>query len=443
MNRQFNSILRSIKRTAEFVDSEEFGRLTYTAALTRQERLESIWEKLNELHQQWIGQMTDGDVEECQNQLEQAEDLYYIASTALREKIAELTPQLANLNPDSEAGASGIATPQERPINVSVNLPEKHHDIKNTWGKFDGSLTKWQSFRDCFVARIHNEDNIPNVYKFTYLKNSLTGAALKTMGEWHLTQDSYMEAWDRLNQIYNKKYPIMMEYIGQFDNLPRIIGQATASELQQLSNVTHETLRQLRAMEVPVEHWDMILIYHLQSKLDPVTKKEWEKERSAEMPKIVDMLKFLDRQADMAAIEKRGKVPHFKFTINNDLNAKDRQSRVDKSGTSASNRTPTPSSGARAKSYPCDACGDDHPIYYCPEFLALSLNARKEFVRKRNLCPNCLKKGHKVDNCFSVKCQKPDCASNPAHNSTLCPGKTNQKQVLAVRLESSGKRKSE
>lgn len=46
---------------------------------------------------------------------------------------------------------------REAPIEALVNIPTNLHVIKNTWATFDGTLKKWQWFRDKFVAAVHEE----------------------------------------------------------------------------------------------------------------------------------------------------------------------------------------------------------------------------------------------------------------------------------------------
>lgn len=382
---------------------------------------------------QLIGKLDEEKVNECQTKYELAEDMYCIAGAALRGKLTELAPRL-DTQGQSEAGASSV--PLERPLNVNVSLPDRPHDIKNTWGNFDGSLLQWPSFRDCFIARIHNDDKIPNVYKFTYLKKSLTGKALQTLGEWHLTEDSYAEAWTRLLQVYDKEYPIIREYLRQFERLPSIVGQATTSELQRLSNVTHETLRQLKAMQLPVDSWDMWIVHNLHERLDPDTGKEWEKQRTSERPTATEILDFLDKQATIAINTSniKGK-PDIRVSVKND-----RSRQLERVGPSKPSdvRSSTPYG---QRQFPCEACSDMHPLYYCDDYLALSLSARWAFVRKRSLCPNCLKKGHTKEKCFSVACNDTRCKSkDPLHNSTLCEYKVGNQKVMTLRNVTSDSR---
>ena len=48
--------------------------------------------------------------------------------------------------------------------------------------KFNGDLLKFQNFWDQFEAAVHNNDDLPNVQTFTYLRSVLTGNALQKKG---------------------------------------------------------------------------------------------------------------------------------------------------------------------------------------------------------------------------------------------------------------------
>ena len=222
---------------------------------------------------------------------EKSEEIFVNLNSIYMEKIEDLCAK------EKKGVLNEIISAEDKQFNVNVTLPERPHDIKNTWGTFEGNLLKWKSFHDCFVARIHNNDSIAPAYKFSYLKNSLTGEAAKTLGEWHLTDASYEEAWKRLKQIYDKKYPITREYLRQFYQLEAIDDRPTVYALQKLSNVTHETIRQLRAMEVSVDLWDIFFVHHLHEKLDAATARQWDLYRNSEMPTANEILDFIYKQA--------------------------------------------------------------------------------------------------------------------------------------------------
>ncbi|XP_045475255.1 uncharacterized protein LOC123681087 [Harmonia axyridis] len=63
----------------------------------------------------------------------------------------------------------------------------------------------------------------------------------------------------------------------------------------------------------------------------------------------------------------------------------------------------------------CLFCKQGHLIFYCTEFLKLSIKARRNEVKRLRLCFNCLKLNHQVGSCASRGCK--NCGQK--HNSLL------------------------
>lgn len=207
-------------------------------------------------------------------------------------------------------------------------------------------------------------------------------------------------------------------------------GRVRANDLQRMSNVTHETRRQLRAQGLPVEHWDFFMVHMLHERLDEETAKQWELQRDSDTPSVDDMLAFIDKQAKALAnigetrrrLESVAVVPD-----NQNYGARSTGARVNEGATTSK---PKPK---EAKPITCAACDESHMLYHCPEFLSLSVAARKEFVERRSLCPNCFKRGHGADRCFGDTCWK--CPGNPKHNSTLCPARASVRRVQCLQQQ--------
>lgn len=65
----------------------------------------------------------------------------------------------------------------------------------------------------------------------------------------------------------------------------------------------------------------------------------------------------------------------------------------------------------------CPRCEANHPLHRCEQFIALTWRARKETVKRANLCSNCFSTMHKAKDCKKGPCKK----CNTKHNSLLCP----------------------
>ena len=51
----------------------------------------------------------------------------------------------------------------------------------------------------------------------------------------------------------------------------------------------------------------------------------------------------------------------------------------------------------------CFNCRGKHEIRYCKEFIALTLEEKKDYARQKRLCLRCLKKGHMGWHCQEEK----------------------------------------
>lgn len=414
-------IARGIKRMAEFVNSTGLTALDYYGARIRGKRLEDYWNSLEALHYQLICNLDNTQIKEFQVSFEQAEELYFITSAILQKKLADSEPK-------SITPTTSDHDESQKPMNIKVTLEGQHHNIPNTWGEFDGNVLKWKGFHDRFIEGIHKLETVASSYKFLRLKQSLVGRAAKALGEWQLTEDNYAEAWDRLKQLYDKPQLIAHEHLRQFYRLPELQGKANANDLQRMANTTHETIRQLRGFKLPVEHYDFIFVHNLQERLDSETKKQWELQKSDEWPKLEDFLKFLDKHASVLENTQPNKRPNFKVAVPNPVPIPRGFDKRQNDGA----RALSPSGGAIKKRTSCEVCNGNHPIHYCPEYLSLNLTGRLEFVKRRNLCLNCLQKNHRTAQCTDKKCNYEQCKENPYHNSTLCPFKLEKAARKAV-----------
>lgn len=440
--KQFQSTQQSIHRLAEWVTKDGFKTFSYSAISLRHDRLSQLWNKGNDLFFQMLSDLDDttGLAASYQDSLDIMEEEYYEAAEAMLDRMKELEPKVGSV---SQPASEVVGTESEQKV-IKVQMPVQQHDMKNTWGHFDGDSMKWLGFRDRFTAAIHNNADVSDAYKHSYLIDSLKGAAADALGQSHETKGSYTEAWNRLMELYNKPYKIARDYMRQFYRLPVLHTRATSAELQRMSNTTHETIRQLRALDLPIEQWDFVFVHSLHERLDNETAREWEKHRGKDgMPTAKEMLAFLDQEASASANSSNVR-QSMQITIGTDhrTHSKDRSSA---SGTAtatgtASNTGAASYTGTVPKKIPCEACPQGsqqyHPLYYCPNFEALNLNARNDFIKRRRICPNCLRKGHGIASCNdNRRCTLPQCQGNSMHNSMICPHKQ-KKQVLTLQEES-------
>lgn len=379
----------------------------------------SLQDNADKCHQAHMELVMAKDVSPAQFE---AYDRQYLASCAEVEEAAAILAENVErlMPPRAEQGAV--------PPVVTVEL--KASDLQSTqptWGKFDGNLFFWQSFKDRFTAAVHANENIKPVFKLQHLLASLSGRAARVVGTRQPTEQGYQAAWQRLCEIYDDPYMIIRAILEKMHRMS-VIERASYDNLRKLVDTNHESVRQLRELNVPVEHWDQILVYMMVKRLDSSTADAWEMSRGNGLPTLEALCAFLDKRAqslahsqplelaDASSDERpsRGGQKR-KHQPNKPLVAGDKPANVE-SGAGPAKSAARP--GAKTLP-PCPQCEGSHPIYHCPALKELNLAGRKEVIRGLGLCQNCLKK-HAADKCGFGPCG--DCKPE-RHNSLLCPRK--------------------
>lgn len=331
------------------------------------------------------------------------------AKASIRRRMAELAPPIVPAN----AGAvGGAGAPPNQVINVQV--PFQYQNITPTWGKFDGSPTRWLDFKARFEAGMHGLVGPSNAIKFTYLKDSLTGEPKYLLGDGPLDDQGYLDAWEKLCKKYERKYPLASAYLNKLYRLENLKEDCRATDLQRMSNVAADVQRSLRGLGYPVEHWDFIFVQAIHTRLGPYASKWEDKRGEDDMPTLGKMIEFLDRKADSMQSQRLVARNSSTGAIRKEYAA---------SGSSSSH------TGARLSTatagYPCGCCNaHGHKIYDCPEFLPMTQPERMKMVQLAGLCMLCLKKGHAKRHCLDrTRCPLKECASDNVHNSLICPHK--------------------
>ena len=73
---------------------------------------------------------------------------------------------------------------QRNKVTLQIKLPKIYLPV------FDGNILCWQEFWDVYNSSV-NEQEVPNVTKFSYLKDSLRGATAAVIGGISITNDNY------------------------------------------------------------------------------------------------------------------------------------------------------------------------------------------------------------------------------------------------------------
>ena len=276
------------------------------------------------------------------------------------------------------AGGGDAAAPVQQVI-PDVKLP------KLELPQFSGGALEWKSFKDRFVAAVHSK-NLPGSLKLQYLLGQLTGDAAQFLQGVTISDDSYDGAWNALVQRYQNNREITRAYLDKFFNQENM-KPGSSTSMRSILDTTNEFIRNIKSMNPEVDPWDLFISHIVSRNLDADTIRQWELQfKDDSYPKCQKLLEFLDHRARAFAA-------------------------------SESTSTSCPNYESRnVQQIPrCANCNAEHPLYLCPKFLGMSVAQRRDWVKSKNLCFNCLRKGHSTEQCNIRPCKT--CAQK--HHSLL------------------------
>ena len=163
--------------------------------------------------------------------------------------------------------------------------------------KFDGDVLKFQNFGDLFEAAVHDNDNVPDVQKFTYLRSALEGVAFHTIEGFEVTSANYHHAVDALKHRCRKRI-IISSLVKSIVQLEPRSNEGVAS-LRDLHDTLKNRIRALQALgERPMTH-SCILLPIMETKLPPELSEKWELEITDIKEESINLelfFKFLNKQ---------------------------------------------------------------------------------------------------------------------------------------------------
>ncbi|XP_050554512.1 uncharacterized protein LOC126911949 [Spodoptera frugiperda] len=378
----------------------------------------SLLAEFNHIQTKIEERVADSELDAQLTQREIFEDDYY-DSIARAESI---------LNVDEFADCSGSCRNHSHNSNhnpSSVKLPVI------SMPTFDGSYEHWLEFRDTFTSLIHDSKDISTIQKFHYLKSSLKGDAELVIHSIEFSAKNYQVAWDLLLNRYNNSDLLIDNHLDALFSIPPITKESPSLIRKLIDNVL-KNIRALVILGEPADTWDTLTIYLIVSKLDKVTKREWQAHKfrlsqlnennSKSRLTLSDIIGFLRNTADVLDSLQRS---HGKDVHNTENKKQHKKSH----NTSHCNVSSEPDKTNDNRSKSCLKCNANHRIYKCKKFIESNLDSKLKLVRDHNLCENCLNSGHLVTECKFGPCrhcsQKHNSLLHNANSSVACHTSTN------------------
>lgn len=255
---------------------------------------------------------------------------------------------------------------------------------------FGGDYLLWLEYKDTFESMIHNNDNIPSINKFHYLRSSLEGSASVVIKSIEFSSSNYNVAWNLLCERYNNKNILINNHLKALFNF-EAINRESFKALRFIIDHFSKHLRALESLGQPTDKWDALIIFIVSSKLDTNTSRKWEELKCSlkELPTLDEFYKFLRCRADVLETSYSNHSEKQRFTPG--------ESRLkfnthhSKSFVVSTNKEP--------KNKCCAICKQIHCVFECSKFKSMSVDDRINEISKQRLCKNCFRGGHNAFQC--------------------------------------------
>lgn len=423
----------SVTRIITFLDKFDKEKGSAAELITRLENLENKWSEYEHVFLQ-LASLDENDQttiqDELNSDLEEFETMFYSAQS----KLTGLIAIMSNSSLTSISHALSHNTSNSANSRFSTNSPAVKLPVISL-PTFSGCYESWFSFHDTFVSLIDSNPSLSEIQKFYYLKSCLKDEAEYLLQSIDVTNDNYKIAWKLLKERFEDKQLIISKTVEALIN-PDYIKKESAIELRHLLDSTVKHLRVLSQLGEPTAHWDTLIIHIVLSRVDPITRREWESRDTTSItnPVKFDTLStFLSNRCKMLeSVQSHQQFQTLKSTTASQSTDNQHSTNTSKpsspksfTATSTTNQNLSslkPESVISKEPLNCKICNADHLIHNCEILLKMDVVDRITEVKKGNLCLNCLRYGHFISQCTSSKCRK----CNQTHNTILHIEKTDK-----------------
>lgn len=290
--------------------------------------------------------------------------------------------------------------------------------------KFSGKEEDWGIYRQAFQAAVHTNPRLNNAQKLLKLLNSLEGRAKQAVGShWSTSDDQNFElAWNALCRQYDNEYGTIRAHLRKINEL-KPLQEASCDGLRNVLDTVRGAHRQLQLLLPTDKVSDYLLLYQIESMLDPCSQLDWAlKRKNNELPTLQEMYEYLEVKSATLAGMPKILLPY-------------KQPEEHRRQSAAKMSVPTPiiNRGRISEDRPkCDLCPNQfHWPFKCEKFRSLQLEDRKAYVMRHEMCFNCFSRKHEAGKCPDRVC--PRC--NKHHNSLLCTANKQPIKKATSKLE--------
>ena len=137
---------------------------------------------------------------------------------------------------------------------------------KITLPRFNGEVTKWNTFWDSFNSAIHSNVDVANIDKLDYLKSLIEGPAARAIQGLTLTNGNYQTAVKILEERFGKRQQIVSAHIDELLKIPSCTNDKVHSLRLVYDKISVHT-RGLATLGISADQYGSLLIPVIMSKL--------------------------------------------------------------------------------------------------------------------------------------------------------------------------------
>lgn len=435
LKKKLDYFTRKLQELIEKVnDDETLSSWSRGNLSERQKNLETWQASLTQVHMDAICDLDIASQADFADDKKLTEDI-----TTAKARLSDRLHAMSQAAPSQ----AGIVLGREQ-IKFEVSQVDVTGNIPNIWGKFDGDYSKWRSFRDRWIAAIHNNEKVTTIVKFQNLMSACTDAAKGALGEWDLTNENYLKAWERLQAIYEDDYMQVQSFMQKLAELPRISGTSSKT-IRDTIDIVQKHVHGVKQY-IKVGDENPYVVFAVINKMDSSVFRAWEKYRPSftkadatptdgeasssralrtgkHIPTWPELEKFLEGEVTIRVHEERRNAADNAQPSTSQTSGNQNGKPPNRARKHAENET-------RNVAHVCPICNGEHLIYRCDTFIDMNIVSRMNQVTEYDLCVRCLQKSHE-GRCRNKLCNKPckKCQGSKFHNSMLCPNRDSDSNV--------------
>ena len=125
--------------------------------------------------------------------------------------------------------------------------------------KFGGDLMAWPEFYETFKVSIHDNYELSDVERFSYLKTYVFGEAASCIQGLPLTPGNYFQAIKLLEDRFGNKQLIVSKHMNALLDLPAVVSASHIKELRSVFDKIVVNIRALNALGITSEQFGPML----------------------------------------------------------------------------------------------------------------------------------------------------------------------------------------